>query len=230
MTTIPQLAFSSNPSRNLDKAVFFLIASIFPSPLIPEIKAHAATALIPAFPARLASLKLVRSGTDTLAPAIPANTLFLGSPLIPAGADIPAFPAKPATAAVPATAEVIGVPASPAKSGTAAAICAMCDYGSTDTLSKFTVLLPLNLMYQAMYGKAAILPYNVNTGNVNYQKKDGSTLPAIADVTNLEELVYYYANTDSNCVIQKVVVNGTAFLKIQKGAAFTSDIPTDAGF
>jgi hypothetical protein len=221
MTAIPSLAFTSDNDRNLDKAAYFALASWFPSPAIATIPAKPAVAAIPAYPARAASAAIPANSAN---PAIAAGTLFQNSPAIAAGAAVPAFPAKPATAEIVAVPAVPAVPGVPNKSGIDPLVLAQSYQKSTETNSEFCLFIPCNLHLEAMYGDKfkAVMPW-IGSGNVNRVIADGVTLPAIDGVTNLEQLLYYYASLpDSQATIDKVVVGARTFFKIMKNAAFIS--------
>ncbi|WP_309736737.1 hypothetical protein [Chamaesiphon sp. OTE_75_metabat_556] len=221
MTVIPSLAFETEDDLNLDKAAYFALASWFPSPAIAAIPAKAAIVAVPAYPARAASAAIA-ANPDNL--AIAAGALFANSPAIAAGAAVPAFPAKPATAEIVAFPAVPGVPGVPNKGGIDPLVLAQSYHKSTETNSEFCLFIPCNLHLEAMYGNKfkAVMPW-IGSGNVNRVIADGVTLPAIDGVTNLEQLLYYYASLpDSQATINKVVVGGRTFFKIMKNAAFIS--------
>jgi hypothetical protein len=223
MTAIPSLAFTTDDNRNLDKAAYFALASWFPSPAIPAIIAKPAIAAVPAYPAHAASTAIPANSAN---PAIAAGALFAGSPAIAAGAAVPAFAAKPATAAIPAAAAVIGVAAVPNNGGIDPLVLAQSYYKSTETNSEFCLFIPCNLHLEAMYAdKFKSVMAWIGSSNVNRVIADGVTLPAIDRVTNLEQLLYYYASLpNSNATIDKVVVGARTFFKIVKNSAFSGGI------
>jgi hypothetical protein len=219
MTVIPSLAFGTENDRNLDKAAYFALASWFPSPAIAAIPAKAAIVAVPAYPARAASAAIPANPAN---PAIAAGALFAGSPAIAAGAAVPAFPAKVATAAIAAAAAVAAVPGVPNSGGIDPLVLAQSYHRSTDTNSEFCVFIPCNLNLEARYGDKfkAVMPW-IGGSKVDRLIADGQTLPAIDGVTNLEQLLYYYASLpDSQATIDKVVLGSRTFFKIVKNAAF----------
>jgi hypothetical protein len=221
MTAIPSLAFTADDSRNLDKAAYFALASWFPSPAIPAILAKPAIAAVPAYPARAASAAIP---ANTANPAIAAGALFANSPAIAAGAAVPAFPAKPATAAIAAAAAVTAVAGVPNNGGIDPLVLAQSYHKSTETNSEFCLFIPCNLHLEAMYADKfkAVMPW-LGSSNVNRVIADGVSLPAIDKVSNLEQLLYYYASLpNSQATIDNVVVGARTFLKISKNAALTS--------
>jgi hypothetical protein len=223
MTNIPVLAFGINDSRNFDKAAYFAIASWFPSPLVPAILGNPGSPAIPAYPARPASALIPANPAN---PAIAAGALFKNSPAIAAGAAVPAFAAQAATNPVAAVNPVTAVAAVPAKVGIKPEVLALTTYQSTDTQSIFTVFLPCNLVLEAMYGNKfkAIFPWN-GAGNVPRTIADGITLPAISGVSNLEQLLFYYASLpDSGATIDSVVIGSNTYYKISQSLQFTDVI------
>ena len=221
MTTIPSLAFTTDDSRNFDKAAYFAVASWFPSPAIPPIPGKLAVTAVPAYPARAASALIPANAAN---PAIAAGALFANSPAIAAGAAVPAFPAKAATAAILATAAVLPIAGVVAKPGIRQEVLAVTKYESTDTNSKFSVFIPCNLALEAMYGdKFKAVTAWLGGGNISRVIADGVTLPAIAGVTNLEQLLYYYASqSGSGATIDRVVVGSNTYYKITKDAPLTT--------
>jgi hypothetical protein len=220
MTAIPSLAFGTDDNRNLDKAAYFALASWFPSPAIPAIVAKPAIAAVPAYPARAASAAIPANPAN---PAIAAGALFANSPAIAAGAAVPAFPAKPATAAIIAVPAVAGVAGVPNNGGIDPLVLAQSYHKSTQTNSEFCLFIPCNLHLEAMYAdKFKSVMAWIGSSNINRVIADGVSLPAIDKVTNLEQLLYYYASLpNSQATIDKVVVGGRTFFKIVKNAAFS---------
>jgi hypothetical protein len=63
----------------------------------------------------------------------------------------------------------------------------------------------------------------IGSSSISRVIADGVTLPAIDKVTNLEQLLYYYASLpNSQVTIDKVVIGGRTFFKIVKNAQFTN--------
>jgi hypothetical protein len=220
MTAIPSLAFTGDTSHDFNRAAYFAIAACFPSPLIPEIRARAAAAEIPAYPERPAS-NLIPANLAN--PAIPAGALFRNSPAIPAGAAVPAFPRKPATPLVPAVTAITPVPSVPAKLGIERKVLDETKYESTETLSKFTVFVPCNLTLEAMYADRFKAIGNwVGAGNINRVIADGFNLTPIAGVDTLEKLLYHYASQpDSMATIERVAIAGNSYFKIVRNTPLT---------
>ncbi len=225
MTNIPSLAFTGDTSHDFNRAAYFAIAACFPSPLIPEIRARAAAAEIPAYPLRPASQLIPANPAN---PAIPAGALFKNSPAIPAGAAVPAFPPKPATPLVPAVTAINPVPSVPAKPGIERKVLDEIKYESTETLSKFTVFVPCNLTLEAMYGdRSKAIGDWVGAGNINRVVADGQNLNPIAGVNTLEKLLYHYASQpDSGATIERVAIAGNTYFKIVRNIALN---PIDLG-
>lgn len=222
MTAIPSLAFTADDNRNLDKAAYFALASWFPCPAIPAIVAKPAVVAVPAYPARAASAAIPANAAN---PAIAAGALFANSPAIAAGAAVPAFPAKSATAGIPAAAAVAAVPGVPNSGGIDPLVLAQSYHKSTETNSEFCLFIPCNLHLEAMYAdKFKSVMAWIGSSNISRVIADGVNLPAIDKVTNLEQLLYYYASLpNSQATIDKVVVGARTFFKISKNAALTGD-------
>ena len=92
----------------------------------------------------------------------------------------------------------------------------------TNWHSKFSLLVPFDLRLATMLGDnlPAVLPLlgAVAVGNL---ATTGLTLPAVAGVSSLEQLIYSLASSNTDVAIESIFIGGGNYLKVSADYTFT---------